>query len=82
MTVNGPFVVFSVPIASYHLGTFKYLKMLREGGKGVCSNRQSTVIWGEESWPSRHITFVVAKKLNLQFILLFLCILGLVESVK
>jgi len=28
------------------LGTFKYHMMLREG---VCSNRQSTVIWGKGS---------------------------------
>jgi len=36
--------------------------------EGVCSNRQSTVIWGEGVWPNRHVTFIVAKKLNLQFI--------------
>jgi len=39
--------------------TFKYHMTLR--GKGVCSNRQSAVIWGR-SWPNRHITFVVAEK--------------------
>jgi len=40
------------------LRTFKYM-MLREG---VCSNRQNTVIRGEEVWQNRHITFIVAKK--------------------
>jgi len=51
----------------------------------VCSNRQSTVIWGEEGWPNHHITFIVAKKkLNLQFILLYLRYMwgrGFVENV-
>jgi len=27
---------------------------------------------GKGFWPNRHITFIVAKKLNLQFILLYL----------
>jgi len=51
-------------------GTFKYHMMFRKGE--VCSNSQSTVIWGEGAWPNRHITFIVAKTLNLQFILLYL----------
>jgi len=49
--------------------TFIYHMTLREG---LCSNHQSTVIWVEEVWPNHHITFIVAKKLNLQFILLYL----------
>jgi len=53
--------------------------------EGVCSNRHSTVIWEEEgAWPNRHITFIVAKKLNLQFNLLYLRYMlgeGLVENV-
>jgi len=28
--------------------------------EGVCSNRQSTIIWGE-GWPNHHITFKLAK---------------------
>jgi len=52
-----------------NIGKFKYHMTLREG---VCSNRQSTVIWTEGVRPNRHITFVVAKKLNLQSILLYL----------
>jgi len=40
-------------------GTFKYHMTLREG---VYSNRQSTVIRGEDGWPNRHKTFIVAKK--------------------
>jgi len=39
---------------------------------------------GEEGWPTRHIIFIVAKKLNLQFILLYLRYTwerGLVENV-
>jgi len=40
-------------------GTFKYHMTLREG---VCSNRQSIVIWEEGIWPNRHITFTVVKK--------------------
>jgi len=39
---------------------------------------------GEGVWPNRHITFIVAKKLNLQFILLYLRYMwgeGLVENV-
>jgi len=51
------------------MGTFKYHMTLREE---VCSNRQSAVIWGEGVWSNRHITFIVAKKLNLRFILLYL----------
>jgi len=41
---------------------------------GVCSNRR-VPSYGEKgggSWPNRHRTFIVAKKLNLQFILLYL----------
>jgi len=46
--------------SSSSFGPFKYHMTLREG---VSSNRQSTVIWGEEVWPNRHsITFIVAKK--------------------
>jgi len=40
-------------------GTFKYHMTLREG---VCSNRQSTVIWVDKVWPNRHITFTLARK--------------------
>jgi len=40
-------------------GTFKYHITLSEG---VCSNRQSTDIWGERVWPNRHISLIVAKK--------------------
>jgi len=31
-------------------------------GEGVCSNRQSTAIWGEGGLTNRHITFIEAKK--------------------
>jgi len=50
--------------------------------EGVCPNRQSTVIWGD--WPNSYITFIVVKKLNLQFILLYLRYMwgrGFVENV-
>jgi len=30
--------------------------------RGVCSNRQSTVIWGRGIWSNRHITFIMAEK--------------------
>jgi len=53
--------VYLETIAKHIVGweTFKYHKTLREG---VCSNRQSTVKWGEGVWPNRHITFIVARK--------------------
>jgi len=50
--------------------------------EGVCSNRQSA-IW-ERGWPNRHITFIMAKKANSQFLLLYLQYMwgrGLVENV-
>jgi len=51
----------------------------------VCSNRQSEYRhMGEGGWPNRHITFLVVKKINLQFILLYLRYMwgkGLVENV-
>jgi len=41
--------------------------------EGVCLNRQSTVIWRKGVWPNCHIiTVIVTKKLNLQFILVYL----------
>jgi len=52
-------------------------------GGEVCITQQSPVNWGGGGgWPNRHITFIVAKKLNLQFILLYLWYMcGLVENV-
>jgi len=68
-------------------------KLYREGwniiwrfrGEGVCSNRQSTVIWRRGLLPNRHIAFIVAEKLNTQFLLLFFRLMWgekLAENVK
>jgi len=50
-------------------GTFKYLMTLQGGGLLKPSDCRHMERGG---WPNRHITFIVAKKLDLQFILLYL----------
>jgi len=49
-------------------GTFKYHMTLREGDGCLLKPSEYHHIGG---WPNRHITFIVVKKLNLQFILLY-----------
>jgi len=61
--------------------TFKYHMTLREE---VCSKPSEYRHMGRRVWPNRHIAFIEAKKLNLQFILLYLRYMwgeGLVEKV-
>jgi len=49
----------------------------RLGGRwGGCATQTARVSSNMEGWPNRHITFIVAKKLNLQFILLYLRYMG------
>jgi len=44
---------------NFSKGTFKYHRMLKEGGLLKPSEYRHM---GGEGWPNRHITFIVAKK--------------------
>jgi len=54
-----------------HRSLWERLNFIRRLGAVGLLKASEAVMW-ERSWPNHHIAFIVAKKLNLQFILLYL----------